>query len=342
MSLSVLIFAVYYQVKRNVSRKGGGMGNVTTRLFTLIQLLQLRPLWTATELSDELDVSVRTVHRYLGMLEEMGIPIVSERGRGGGFALLRGYNLPPMIFTAEEATALALGANLVEEVFGALYQDALISATAKLDNVLPDDLRQEVAGALRTLVFSRLTARDYRPWQPALRTLRAAIADRRRVHLTYQAFSQEETCRDVDPYALAFRSGFWYLVGYCHLRDDMRMFRVDRIQALQARAERFTLPRDFDAHAYLETSTEYAQSYHVVVWLDARVAPIVREYSGAWMDLTEHDDGAVTAHFDANDLNWATGWVLSYGSMARALEPPELVTRVRAEAQRVVDCYSES
>ncbi len=315
------------------------MGNVTTRLFALIQLMQLRPLWTATELSDELDVSVRTVHRYMGMLEEMGMPVVSERGRGGGFGLLRGYKLPPMIFTAEEATALTLGANLVDEVFGELYQDAVTSATAKLNNVLPDDLRQSVAEALRTLVVSRLTARDYEPWQATLHTIRTCVADRRQVRLTYQSFSQEETCRKVDPYALAFRAGYWYLVGYCHLRDGMRMFRVDRIQAITPEGTRFSLPRDFDAHAYLESAMQQEQPYHVVVWLDARIAHIVREYSGDWMTLTEHDDGSVTAHFDANDLNWAAGWVLSYGSLARALEPPELAARVRQEAERILDRY---
>lgn len=318
------------------------MGNVTTRLFALIQLLQLRPLWTATELSDELDVSVRTVHRYMGMLEEMGIPIVSERGRGGGFGLLRGYKLPPLIFTAEEATALALGANLVDEVFGALYQDAITSATAKLNNVLPDDLRHEVAGALRTLVISRLTARDYQPWQPVLHTIRNSIADQHRINLTYQSFSQKATCRDVDPYALAFRDGYWYLVGYCHLRDDMRTFRVDRIQAIEPLRAQFSLPRDFDARAYLDASMRYEQPYHVVVWLDAEVAHVVREYGGQWMELTDHEDGSVTAHFDTNDLNWATGWVLSYGSFARALEPPELVGRVREEAERVLARYTQA
>lgn len=318
------------------------MANVTTRLFTLIQLLQIRPLWTARELSDELDVSVRTVHRYMGMLDEMGVPIVSERGRGGGFGLLRGYKLPPLIFTAEEATALALGANLVDEVFGEMYQDAIMSATAKLNNVLPDDLRHEVAGALRTLVISRLTARDYQPWQSVLHTIRNSIADQRRISLTYQSFSQEETCRDVDPYALAFRDGYWYLVGHCHLRDDLRTFRVDRIQAIKLLKARFLLPRDFDARTYLEASMQYEQPYHVVVWLDTHVAHIVREYSGQWLELTEHDDGSVTAHFDANDLNWATGWVLSYGSMARALEPPELVERIRDEAQQVLERYLDT
>lgn len=315
------------------------MPTVATRLFSLIMLLQTRPGWTAGELAEELNVSVRTVHRYMANLEEMGIPIYSERGRGGGFALLRGYKLPPLIFTAEEATVLAMGANLVRELWGETYQDAVTSAIAKLKNVLPDDLRQEVATALRSLVVSGLTAKDYRAWAPLLRTLRNAIMERHRVQLTYRAFTQKESCREVDPYALAFRNGFWYLVGHCHLRGELRTFRVDRIQGTEILDEGFTPPRDFNVRAYLEETMQFETRYDVVIHLNDRVAHIVREYSEHWMDLTDHDDGSVTARFPTVDLNWAAGWALSWGSTARVLAPPELVERVRTEAERIARSY---
>jgi predicted DNA-binding transcriptional regulator YafY len=315
------------------------MGNVTTRLFALIQLLQSRPVWTAAELATELDVSERTVHRYMKDLEEMGIPIYAERGRGGGFALMRGYTLPPLIFTPEEATVLAMGAKLMRELWGLTYGDAITSVTAKLHNVLPDDLRQEVADALRTLVVGRITARDYRPWESTLHTLRSYIADRRRLRITYRAFTQEESCREVNPYALAFRGGYWYLVAYCHLREAMRTFRVDRLREAVPLEEGFTPPRDFDVRAYLEETMQPQIAHEVVVHLDERVAPLVREYAGDWMGLTDHEDGSVTARFGAEDLNWAAGWVLSYGTTARVLEPPELVERVREEAEAVARRY---
>jgi predicted DNA-binding transcriptional regulator YafY len=126
-------------------------------------MLQSRPTWKAAELAAELNVSERTVHRYMGMIEEMGIPIYSERGPYGGFSLMRGYNLPPLIFTAEEATVLYMGANLVREVWGKTYSDAVTAVTAKLDNVLPDDLRQDVARAQRSLVVAGWTSRNYEP-----------------------------------------------------------------------------------------------------------------------------------------------------------------------------------
>lgn len=100
------------------------MSNTATRLITLIMLLQRRPNQKAAELAEELGVSVRTVHRYINMLDEMGIPVYSERGPYGGFSLVRGYKMPPMVFTPQEAVAVYLGNSLVEEIWSRLYEEA--------------------------------------------------------------------------------------------------------------------------------------------------------------------------------------------------------------------------
>ncbi|MBN1877432.1 MAG: YafY family transcriptional regulator [Anaerolineae bacterium] len=317
------------------------MTNVATRLLSLILLLQSKPLWKAGALAEELNVSERTVHRYMEMLEEMGIPIYTERGPYGGFALLRGYKLPPLVFTAEEATVLYMGANLMEEVWGQVYKDAVTSVTAKLDNVLPDDLRQEVSLAQQSLVVSGLLAKDYRPWAPVMHTLRECIASRRAVRLTYRSFSLEETCRDVDPYALTFRGGLWYAVGYCHLRHDMRTFRIDRIQDVVPLHARFTIPSNFSAREYIQSAMRFEDKYTIAVHMKANIAPIIREHIGHWANLTEHDDGSVTVRFGVSGLDWATGWVLSYGRAAKVLEPPELVERVKTESEAIAARYKE-
>ena len=128
------------------------MANTATRLITLIMLLQRQPNQTAAQLAQTLDVSVRTVQRYMTMLDEMGIPIYAERGPYGGYALVRGYKMPPLVFTPEEAVAVYLGTSTLEEVWGRLYQEAARGALAKLDNVLPDEQRREVAWARQTLL----------------------------------------------------------------------------------------------------------------------------------------------------------------------------------------------
>jgi predicted DNA-binding transcriptional regulator YafY len=304
-------------------------------------MLQSQSIWKAAELAEELNVSERTIYRYIRMLEEMGIPIYAERGPYGGFSLLRGYKLPPLIFSAEEATVLYMGANLVKEVWGQTYEDAVTSVMAKLDNVLPDDLRQEVARARRSLVIGDLAAFDYRPWEPVIHTLRQCIDRACRVRLVYRGASRpEETQRVVDPYALTFQWGLWYVVGFCHLRQEMRTFRVDRIQQANRLGERFTTPSDFSARKYLEDALlGFEPRYAIAVRLDRSVVAQVRERHGHWMEIEQAEDGFHTAHFSVQDLGWATGWVLSLGGAAVVLEPEELIERVQQAAREALEQY---
>ncbi len=107
-------------------------------------LLQRRPSQKTAELAQELGVSVRSIHRYIAMLDDMGIPVYSQRGPYGGFSLVRSNKIPPLVFNPEEAVAVYLGTSQVGEMWGQLYQDAARGALAKLDNVVPDEQRHEV------------------------------------------------------------------------------------------------------------------------------------------------------------------------------------------------------
>ena len=318
------------------------MANVATRLLSMLFLFQSRRQWTVSELSEELDVSDRTVHRYIGMLEEMGIPLYSERGPYGGFSLLKTYKLPPLIFTPEEATVLYMGARLIQDIWGKTFQDAVTGVTAKLDNVLPDDIRQEAGRAQRSLVVVTGTSRDYAPYHDLMVTLRECMASSQQVNLSYHSFSRVQTERIVDPYALSLRWGNWYLVGYCHLRDELRTFRIDRISDLRPLEETFIFPKDFDAKSYLEQSMRWENRYEVVVWASSLVSAEMNERAGDWIKVENHPDGSATVRFEADNLNWATGWVLSWGRTVRVLEPPELVERVKEDARNIMKIYDNS
>lgn len=184
------------------------MTTPATRLIKLIMLLQRRPNQKAADLAGKLGVSVRTLHRYFSMLEEMGIPIYAERGPHGGFSLVRGYKLPPFVFTPEEAVAVYLGTSLVGEMWGQLYQEAAQGALAKFDNLLPDEQRQEIAWARRLLFATGMHRADPTTLSPLLDLIRHAARQGHQIKLTYQGSAKSEmTERRVDPYSLVHYIG---------------------------------------------------------------------------------------------------------------------------------------
>jgi len=315
------------------------MANTATRLITLIMLLQRQPNQKAGDLAHKLGVSVRSLHRYMAMLDEMGIPIYSERGPNGGFSLVRGYKMPPLVFTPEEAVAACLGAELVQGIWSRLYEEAAQGALAKIENVLPDDQRDEVAWARRALVTTGLHYPGLTDYAPLLQTLRGALRQQKQVRLVYQGSQQTTPLeREVDPYALAHSRGWWYVVGYCHLRAAVRSFRVDRIRRAEVLAASFERPADFDARAYLITEPQGA-----LVQVRLRFAPAFAHLATNnrpwWESVEQQADGSVRVTLSLPDMVWAASMAMSYGPAVTVEEPEELRRLVREWAQGVAELY---
>jgi predicted DNA-binding transcriptional regulator YafY len=316
------------------------MTQPATRLITLIMLLQRRPNQKAAGLAESLGVSVRTVHRYFTMLDEMGIPVYTERGRYGGFSLVRGYRMPPLVFTPEEATAVYLGASLVEEIWGSLYRAAAQGALAKLDNVLPDEQRREVAWARRSLVATGMHRLDPAALAPTLDMLRRAVHEQRRVSMLYRSSHRPEPQpRDLDPYALVHRWGWWYAIGYCHLRQEVRSFRVDRMLELALSSQVFQAPNDFDVHAYLAEELQDQPKLLARLRFASQAAYIARSNRSSWEAMEEQPDGSVVVTLLTPDLGWAASTALAYGPLVTVLEPPELRQMVSEWAQAIAELY---
>ncbi|MBN1148286.1 MAG: YafY family transcriptional regulator [Anaerolineales bacterium] len=316
------------------------MTSPAARLITLIMLLQRQPNQKAAELADKLGVSVRTLHRYFEMLDEMGIPVYTERGPHGGFSLVRGYKLPPLVFTPEEAAAVYLGASLVGQMWGQLYQAPAQGAMAKLDNVLPDEQRSEIAWAQRSLVATGMHRADPTALSPLLEKIRRAARQRRQIKISYQGgASPSVTERRVDPYALVHRSGWWLLVGYCHLRQALRTFRVDRIQELQLLGQVFEIPEGFDIHAYLEAEFKGQPVVRARLRFLPEAAHIAAANLANWESLQENPNGSVDVILAAPDLSWLASWAMSFAAWVSVLDPPELRALVREWALATAALY---
>jgi predicted DNA-binding transcriptional regulator YafY len=318
------------------------MPTTATRLINLILLLQRKPNQKAADLARELDVSVRTLHRYFEMLDEIGIPVYSERGPYGGFSLVRGYRMPPLVFTPEEAVTVCLGVSLVEQMWGQLYRQAARGAQAKLENLLPDEQRHEVAWAQRALFATGMHRADLTVLEPQLEKLRRAAREHRQVEMIYQSRGQTEAVpRRFDPYALVHRWGWWYAIGYCHLRQEVRTFRVDRIAGLTLLDEIFDLPAEFDLHAYLADEQQPAPQYRAQLRFAPQAAQTALENRLFWESLEEQIDGSVLVILASPDLDWAASSVLMYGPLVEVIHPPELRRKVAEWAQAVASIYTQ-
>jgi predicted DNA-binding transcriptional regulator YafY len=279
------------------------MSQPTTRVLALLEMLQAREVTGGAELARALEVDRRTLRRYIVMLEELGIPIVTTQGRYGGYQVVPGFKLPPMIFSDDEALALAVGLMAARGLGLAESMPAMASARAKLERVFPAKLKSRLR-AVDESVALELTRSGAPIDQRVLGMLCGATQERRRVRMTYQSRSDEQTEREFDPYGLVYRSGRWYIVGWCHLRRGLRSFRLDRVVSASSLPMPFERPADFDALAYLRQSIAMIPRAHTVeVLLEtdlARAQCALVPYVG----VLECVEGGVLLRAQADNLEW--------------------------------------
>ena len=227
----------------------------TARLLELLELLQTQPLITGREISDRLEIDPRTVRRYVEALQDLGIPVEGQRGVGGGYRIRPGYRLPPLMLTDDEAVVVALGVFAARRLGLSASDESVDGARAKLHRVLPDALRRRVEALESSLEFTKQPTRGVPVSGNAVLLLAEAIRRRRRLRATYRSYSGDQTRRELSPHGLVVHSGRWYLAAHDHLRDDLRTFRVDRMQRTRVVGEPALAPPDgFDAVAYVSTS----------------------------------------------------------------------------------------
>ena len=313
------------------------MYSPTARLLAVLDILQARGPVSGAELASRLEVDGRTIRRYITMLQDMGVPVESTRGRHGAYRLRSGFRLPPLLFTDDEVLAVTLGLLYVRQTALAGDPAPVEGALAKIERVLPDDLR-ETARAIASTLTLDISEAEHSPATHALAVLSLAAHQHRRVWLRHQSASASE--REVDPYGLVHRSGKTYLVGYCHLREAIRVFRLDRILALEVRGETFTLPDNFDPLAHvLDTLTSAPRRWSIEVTLDTTIHEARRRVPAGVATLTDVPDG-VLLRSQTEDLDWFARVLIWIGCPFRIAGPPELRDTLDRIAHQVAEYAS--
>ncbi len=311
------------------------------RQWRLLQFLG-RPAGVAVEdAARELGCTVRTVWRDLGLLQEAGFPIYDERdGRRGLWKVEPGFrDRLPIPLSLPEVVALLASRNLLDQGGAGPFGSAVTSAFAKIQALLTPRALDLVERMRRSVGARAIGAKLQLGAGEHLEAIHRALAERRTLRMRYYSLSRDaETERLVDPYHVTLYSGGLYLVGYCHLRREVRIFAVERIRAVEMLAETFAMPADFDAEAYLRGAWGIVRGDLIAVHaVFARaVAPHIRgRLWHASQELRELPGGRLEMRLTVADALEVRRWLLGFGPGVEVLAPPELREAIRREAEAV-------
>jgi len=300
----------------------------TARVLTVLELLQSHGRMTGAELAQRLEVNIRTVRDYIEMLLDLGIPVQAERGRYGAYRLRPGYKLPPLIFTEDESLALTLSLLMAREQGLATASPAFEGVLAKVMRVLPETTRAHIQAVEQTVIFEEQALRKA-PSVLAVAVLSSASQAGQSVRLHYRSERSQVTERVFDPYGVVSHRGIWYTIGYCHLRQGQRLFRLDRIQQIEATDETFARPADFQALEAVQRSlASVPRVWQVEVWLDTTLEEALRITHQPVAYFTEVNNGVVF-RCDVEDLPWMAHFLAGLALPFVIHHPPELRTVLR-------------
>ena len=304
------------------------------RLLAIVLELQGRGRRRAEDLAATFETSKRTIYRDITALCAAGVPIVATPGLG--YSLVPGYFLPPLTFTAPEATLLLLGAEVMAGSFDTLYRRVAEAASRKIEGVLPQRAREE-ARYLRDAITFIAPAAPNEAAATLLPLLRECIIERRRLRFRYYGRGAQTAAaaREADPYGLTHYAGAWYLTAYAPERQAVRRFRLDRMEDVTPLTQTFNRPEGFR----LRRDPEEGRTLTVRALLDPAVARLVREAPSFYQVAAEAHAEGLLITLRVRDESDAVRWLLGWGAAVRAVEPESLRERMIAEAEAMARNY---
>jgi len=312
------------------------MYNPTMRLLTILELLQSREKISGKELAQRLEVDNRSVRRYMAMLQDLGIPVESSRGRYGTYSLRPGFKLPPLMLTEEEALAVALGLLIIQSKGLAFATPSVVGASAKIARVLPANLRERIQVLQQVVVLvPHIHYEAIMTSGELILQVSEAVYKQQQLWLSYRSAQNEHTKRVVDPYGIAYWAGRWYMVGYCHLRQGMRAYRLDRVTQAEIQPTSFEAPADFDCREYVLSSFGNAQPmWELEILFEPNLPEGSKSILQAYGSLEEQPDG-FCYRSRVDSLDDTARFLIDFRCKFVVINPPELRQALRQLAQEI-------
>ncbi len=296
-------------------------------LFILLQGVRV----TASDLAKRLNISVRTVFRYMDELSVAGIPVIMTKGKGGGIELIPQYRLPAGYFTLNEYTALESAA---KAMLMQTQDPALFSAIEKLHATVRPSVPETICG---NILVDESNWGDRGAMTKAIKDCEKAVNESLRIVINYMSREGEGTTRTVDPHIMILKHGVWYIYAYCHMKNAYRTFKIGRIKEIRFTGEKFVKARLTTADIPLDFWYDESVLTEITLEMEKKVMPLVED----WLSVTTMQDRGdkIRAYVKLPENDETINKILSFGGDVRVLTPTRLRKKIKDAAYRVYSTF---
>jgi predicted DNA-binding transcriptional regulator YafY len=323
-------------------------GDQLARQWRVIRSIEASPNGlTVAEIAEREEKGLRTIYRDLEALQEAGFPLYTEKvekANRWAFVDTFKFKIPPP-FTPTELMSLYFYKDLVRVFKGTPFHDSIDSVFKKIQSTLPPQALRYMDQIQSVFSVGIRPCGDYSRFRNILNLVNQAAMELHRVEMVYQSLHRKErTLRKVDPYKVWFYDGTIYLIGLCHLREEVRMFVLDRIKMLKVSDERFTMPKDFNLDDFMRNS--FKVMHDELYTVRVRISPGWARWVGEkiWhgsQKTSKLPDGGLEIAFRVAGLEEIKRWVLSLGPECVVVEPERLGKLIQQDLQRNLAQYSK-
>jgi predicted DNA-binding transcriptional regulator YafY len=321
-------------------------GDQLARQWKIIQMLIFsRRGKHVSVMAEDLNCHKRTVYRDLVALQKAGFPVYTDRYKGKNiwsFIDTAKHSIP-VPFSLPELLALYFSRGMMKVLRDTVFFDSLESLFEKIKTTLPPEYIEYLGQVEKSLAVSAKPYKQYGQLSDTMNRVSQAAFQKKTVEIVYYTMSRKKvTRRKVAPYKIWFFDGTFYLIGKCGLREDIRIFALDRIKSVEPIDESFEMPADFNVDDFMRSSFGVfrGDSVRVKIWFAADIAEYIREKT--WHDsqkIEVQEDGSIIFEAEVAGTEEIKFWLLRWGAKARILAPRSLWEEIRREAQAMLRNY---
>jgi predicted DNA-binding transcriptional regulator YafY len=308
-------------------------------LFNLMMYVNAKRAFTAQDVANEFDISVRTAHRYLTELTEMGVPLYTEQGRTGGYRVLNNRVLPPIIFDENEALSIFFAFQSLAFYQSLPFDIEIQSVSAKLYASLPIDRKRKIDRLDAVLAFwnrKRSVPSQY------LKEIIEAAAEKQILQIEYVS-KAKNSVREVSPIGIYAHDGFWYMPALDLADDVVKLFRTDRLLSVKVLEKH--LDPEVTLSEWLNSHTAKTPVAPIRLYVELTKEGLRQCRSQPWLEpdivMRDEDLGYIDTVIDKSEVEFLSKYFLQLGSAAKVIEPREITDRIRALSQELLQQYSE-